>query len=188
VVGTLLLLLLFYLALLAGSALLVYGAVIMPMPEKTLYTALAKAGAVAGAIMLFLFLLKGLFKSRRFDDSLLPPIREADQPDLYAFVRRLSREIRAPFPARIYLSPQVNAGVFYSRSLLNLILPVRKNLVIGLGLVNALNVNKFKAVLAHEFGHFSQSATALGVYVYMATSILADMVWGRDAWDDLLAE
>src|SRR5205807_10058326 len=93
-----------------------------------------------------------------------------------------------PFRARSYLSPQVNAGVFYSRSLLDLSYPVRKNLVIGLGLVNALNVNEFKAVLAHEFGHFSQSATALGVYVYTATSILADMVWGRDAWDEILAD
>jgi Zn-dependent protease with chaperone function len=32
----------------------------------------------------------------------------------------------------------------------------RKNLQIGIGLVNSVTVSEFKAVLAHEFGHFSQ--------------------------------
>src|SRR5262249_38821907 len=44
-----------------------------------------------------------------------------------------------------------------------------------------------KAVLAHEFGHFSQSSMRLGSYVYMANRIIADMVYGRDRWDDVLA-
>jgi Zn-dependent protease with chaperone function len=35
-------------------------------------------------------------------------------------------------------------------------LPIKKNLQIGLGLVNSLNVSEFKAVMAHEFGHFTQ--------------------------------
>jgi len=35
-------------------------------------------------------------------------------------------------------------------------LPVKKNLQIGMALVNSVTVTEFKAILAHEFGHFSQ--------------------------------
>src|SRR5262249_10552566 len=69
---------------------------------------------------------------------------------------------------------------------LNLIFPSRKNLIIGLALVNRLNLTEFKAVLAHEFGHFSQNSMKLGSYVYTANRVIADVVYGRDWLDDLL--
>jgi len=134
--------------------------------------------------MLFLFLLKGLFKKQEWDDSDYMPVSEAEQPGLYAFVRRLCREVGAPFPYRIYLTPGVDAHVFYDTSLLNLVLPVRKNLAIGLGLLNAVTLNEFKAVLAHEFGHFAQTGMAIGNYAYVANRVAGDMVFGRDQFDD----
>jgi len=66
-------------------------------------------------------------------------------------------------------------------------LPGRKNLVIGLGLVNRLNLSEFKAVLAHEFGHFSQNSMKLGSYVYTSNRIIGEIVFGRDWLDDLIA-
>jgi hypothetical protein len=48
VVGTLFLFLLFYLALLAGTAWLIYGTILMPMPMTSIYTAMAK-GAPSSA-------------------------------------------------------------------------------------------------------------------------------------------
>ncbi|MCX6377936.1 MAG: M48 family metallopeptidase, partial [Armatimonadetes bacterium] len=68
-----------------------------------------------------------------------------------------------------------------------LILPVKKNLLIGLGLVNSLNLSEFRATLAHEFGHFSQDAMRVGSYVYMANHIIYDMVYARDTFDELLS-
>ena len=47
----------------------------------------------------------------------------------------------------------MNAAVFYDLSIFNLFFPSKKNLEIGLGLVNVLNLGEFKAILAHEFGH-----------------------------------
>src|SRR5262249_46669242 len=95
-------------------------------------------------------------------------------------------ETSAPKPAGVYISPDVNAAVFYNTSLVNLIVPPRKYLLIGAGLVNAVNLREFKAVLAHEFGHFSQRSLALGTYVYVANRVLGDIVYGRDKWDDFL--
>ncbi len=142
--------------------------------------------AVSSGLM-FLFLLKGFFKRQRADKSLRVEITQEGQPILFGFIRRLCQETRAPFPHRIFLSPEVNAAVFYNSSVVSLFWPTPKNLLIGLGLVNALNLSEFKAVLAHEFGHFSQSSMKLGSYVYVANRIIGDMVYGRDWLDDFLS-
>jgi Zn-dependent protease with chaperone function len=137
--------------------------------------------------LLCLFLVKGLFKWRRSDPGLRLEITAKDQPVLFDFIRRVCRDAGAPAPHRVYLTPDVNAAVFYHESLLSLLLPTPKNLVIGLGLVNRLNLSEFKAVLAHEFGHFSQHSMKLGSYVYRCNRILGDLVFGRDWLDDLVA-
>lgn len=191
IVFTLLSLLLFvllYLVLVAASAWLTWLAIVYPIDRPSTGTVLVKLGAIGGAGMLFLFLLKGLFKSQRIDRDSFVELKEADHPQLFAFIRRLAADAQAPLPRRVYVCPEVNAAVFYDRSLLSLILPVRKNLLIGLGLVNVLPLHEFKAVLAHEFGHFSQGSMRLGSYVYVANHIIGDMVYGRDKWDDILAQ
>jgi Zn-dependent protease with chaperone function len=141
---------------------------------------------IASAVMC-LFLVKGFFKRQRLDPSLHVEIGEDEAPELYAFIRCLCKETRAPLPRRIFLSPEVNASVFYHSSFLNLFLPARKNLLIGLGLVNRLNLSEIKSVLAHEFGHFSQSSMKLGTYVYTSNRIIVELVYGRDWLDDVVA-
>jgi Zn-dependent protease with chaperone function len=87
----------------------------------------------------------------------------------------------------VFLSPRVNASVSYDLSLLNLIMPARKNLEIGLGLVNVLSLGELKAVLAHEFGHFAQKTMAVGRWVYIAQQVATQIVNRRDALDTFLA-
>jgi Zn-dependent protease with chaperone function len=137
--------------------------------------------------MLCLFLVKGFFKRQREDPSLRVEVTEKEEPELFGFIRRLCQETQAPFPHKVYLSPEVNAAVFYHSSFLRLFLPAPKNLLIGLGLVNRLNLSEFKAVLAHEFGHFSQNSMKLGAYVYTSNRIVCDLVYGRDWVDDVVA-
>jgi len=185
---SLLLFVLLYLALVAAAGYFVWWSFTYSMGEPGRGNVVLKIGAIAVSVMLFLFLLKGLFKRQKMDTSFYVRVREEEQPELFQFIRALCRETRAPFPKRIYVSPEVNAAVFYDSSLLSLILPVRKNLLIGLGLVNVLTLDEFKAVLAHEFGHFSQSSMKLGSYVYTANGIITDMVYGRDSWDRLLTQ
>lgn len=142
-------------------------------------------GIVAG--LLCLFLVKGFFKWRRAETGQRLEVTEKDQPVLFAFIRQLCHDTRAPLPHRVFLTPDVNAAVFYHESLLSLVLPTPKNLVIGLGLVNQLNLSEFKAVLAHEFGHFSQNSMKLGSYVYVSNRVVGDLVYGRDWLDNFVA-
>jgi Zn-dependent protease with chaperone function len=139
-----------------------------------------------GGGMLSLFFVKGLFKVRRDDFRRYFEVTQADQPRLFAFIRRVCREAGAPAPARVYVGTEANAMVAYDTSLLALVVPPEKHLVIGLGLVNAVTLTEFKAIMAHEFGHFSQRALGLGPYTATATRVLWDVVYARDRWDDWL--
>jgi Zn-dependent protease with chaperone function len=188
VLVSLLLFLAFYLALIAGAGWLFWWSLSYDMIDVNRFTLFLKVAAVAICGMLFLFMVKALFKRHKRDEDLQIEVTERDQPELFAFIRKLTKETGAPFPYKVFLSPDVNAAVFYNTSLINLIFPVRKNLLIGLGLVNALTLSEFKAVLAHEFGHFSQSSMRLGSYVYVANRIIADLVFQRDYWDNLLVQ
>jgi len=172
-----------YLGLVAGTAYALYA----------LFTGQWATGSYAifwgsGLALLFVFLVKNLFRRSRTSAGACIEVTEQDQPRLFEFLRRLCAEARCHFPGAVYLTPDVNAAVFYPRSVLSLIVPRRKNLLIGLGLVNALNVSELKAVLAHEFGHFSQSSMKLGQYVYVANEVVRDIVFTRDTWDELLAK
>ena len=149
----------------------------------------ALVNAIVGGCALFLavFMAKGLFFLKRGKASKDLELKPADQPELFAFLHRLADEAGAPRPKRVYLSPRVNAGVFYDLSLVNLLFPSRKNLDIGLALVNVLNLTEFKAVLGHEFGHFAQRTMAVGRWVYIAHQVATQLVARRDALDSFLA-
>lgn len=152
-------------------------------------TKLGFVGALLGSLdaMLIAFLLKNVFRRPAPRPDGRVRVTEEDQPHLFAFLRRLCDDAGSPFPASVYLGPEVNAAVFYDRSFVSLLLPQRKSLLIGMGLVNALDVSELKAVLAHEFGHFAQSSMKLGQYVYVANQVILDMVVARDVWDEWLA-
>jgi Zn-dependent protease with chaperone function len=175
---------LLYVGLVIGSAYLTYYSATHPFGERGKWNLFLNGAAVLFFGMLFLFLFKGLFKRRKQDYGTLVEVKPQEQPDLFGFIHQLCDELKAPRPAKVYVSPEVNAAVFYDTSLLNLVVPPKKHLLIGLGLVNTVNLTEFKAVLAHEFGHFSQKSLGLGTYVYVANQVLEDIIHGRDSWDD----
>lgn len=138
------------------------------------------------AAFLAVFMLKALVFLKRGGTADAIEVTPAEQPRLFEFLHRLADEAGAPRPTRVYLSARVNAAVFYDLSVINLLFPSRKNLEIGLALVNVLTLSEIKAVLAHEFGHFAQRSMAIGSWVYIAQQIAAHVVTKRDALDRFL--
>lgn len=141
---------------------------------------------VSAFIFLFLsiFMLKSLFLFKKREKIPFKEITKEDEPVLVDYIYKVADEIGAPRPHKIYLSDRVNASVFYDLSILNILFPSKKNLEIGLGLVNVLNIGEFKAILAHEFGHFAQRSMLLGRYVYVAQQIAERVVRKRDILDN----
>jgi Zn-dependent protease with chaperone function len=97
----------------------------------------------------------------------------SEHPKLDQFLRRLAADVRAPMPARVLLAAEANAGIHRTSS----------TLLLGLGLINALDLAEFKAVVAHEYGHFSQSGSLLGNWAHRATYSLVQIVIARDRFD-----
>ncbi|MFC4636127.1 M48 family metalloprotease [Dokdonia ponticola] len=139
-----------------------------------------------GAFMLFLFTLKFIFRWNRHKDKISVVVKPKDEPELYDFIHRIAKDAKAPKPNKIIIDHDVNASVSFHSTFLSLFFPGKKNLRIGLALVNGLNLTEFKAVMAHEFGHFSQSSMRVGSYVYMTNTIIQNMIFERDYWDRAL--
>jgi Zn-dependent protease with chaperone function len=95
-----------------------------------------------------------------------PALKLEQHPLLLAEIRHIATAFREPMPDAIYLTPQVNAwvarrgGVMGFRS--------RRIMAVGLPLMAILDVSQFRAVLAHEFGHYYSGDTSLGPWVYTA--------------------
>ena len=139
------------------------------------------------AAFLFLFLFRGLFAVKHAQSPAAIEVHPQKEPELFAFLNRIADEVGAPRAHRVFVSPDVNAGVFYDLSLLNLLIPTKKNLEIGLGAINALTLGELKAVLAHEFGHFAQRTMTVGRWVYMAEQVAGHIIATRGIFDKILA-
>ncbi|WP_276366743.1 M48 family metallopeptidase [Chryseolinea sp. H1M3-3] len=179
-----------YLLLMVAALLLAFlcgfGGVMLVTYMPKFFTLMIGIGLVGLGVMVIFFLLKFLFKKNKVDRSHLIEIKEHDQPALFSFIRTLTQETASDFPKKIYISSEVNASVFYDSSFWSMFLPIRKNLQIGLGLVNSVNLSEFKAILAHEFGHFSQRSMKLGSYVYNVNQIIYNLLYDNDNYGQTL--
>src|SRR5262245_58721463 len=87
-IGGLFLFLLLYLIIIALAGLLAYGLLLIPLPEKAgkgiILAFILKFGGAFAAILLWIFLLKGLFKGRTVERSSYVALKEKDHPELFA--------------------------------------------------------------------------------------------------------
>jgi Zn-dependent protease with chaperone function len=143
-------------------------------------------GVMFVAVMFALFLIKFMFVVNKNVRASRIEIKREDEPLLFDFIEKIADEVQTHRPNKIFISPDVNACVFYNSSFWSMFLPIRKNLEIGLGLVNTLTIDEFKAVLAHEFGHFSQKSMKLGSYVYTTNRVIYNLTYNYDKWDSFV--
>ena len=79
-------------------------------------------------------------------------LTEADHPALWAEVRTLATAAQTAPPARIVMTPEVNAAVTEAAG--------QRELVLGLPLLSTFSVGELRSVLAHELGHYVGGDTA----------------------------
>ncbi len=139
-------------------------------------------------VMIFVFMLKFVFIRNQTAEENQVEIFEKDQPHLFAFIRKVAEDTFNQMPKHVYIARGVNASVSADSQLLSFFFASPKNLTIGLGIVNTLNISEFKSVLAHEFGHFSQKSTHFGRYVYAFYLMLYNWIYAEDNWDNMLSK
>lgn len=164
----------------------VVGGIALVVAIPRIITILLGIGLLALGVSVFFFLIKFIFAVSKDEKASRVEISEEDQPELFAFIRKISEETQTPFPKKIFLSPDVNACVFYNSNFWSMFFPVRKNLEIGLGLVNSINISELKAVIAHEFGHFSQRSMKLGSFTYSVNRVIWNMLFENQGYGSFL--
>jgi Zn-dependent protease with chaperone function len=141
---------------------------------------------VVGAVVVF-FMIKPIFAGRpkRAQPLALNP---ADNPLLYAFIEKICETVGAPSPKRIDLDCDLNASASFRRGFGSMF---GNDLVltIGLPLVANLSAAEFGGVVAHEFGHFTQSiGMRLSYLIRRINFWFIRVVYERDSWDEALEE
>lgn len=93
-----------------------------------------------------------------------PRLTPKSDPRLFEEIFRLARELGQKAPREAYLMPDVTAWVSERGGFMGF--GRRRIAGVGLTLLQGLSVDEFRAVLAHEFGHFSRGDTRLGPWIY----------------------
>jgi len=190
VISTIILFIVLYLFLLGSSAGMIAGSIFLAIKilsvSVSAVTIMLSLGLFLMSLMFFIFLVKFMFATTRDENPARVQIFEKDHPAVFALIKDIAAKTGTRAPKKVFLNYDVNARVFYNSGFWSLFLPVRKNLEIGLGLVNSVNTGEFTCVLAHEFGHFSQRSMALGSYIYTTNKVIYNLVNEHDGWDKAL--
>lgn len=168
------------------TILCLYAAMIIIITRPGIFTIVLGVGIGSMGVLILIFLFKFIFKSHKVDRSHLVEISRNEEPQLFSIIDEIVKEVNTTFPKKVYLSSDVNASVFYDSSFWSMFFPVRKNLQIGLGLVNSVSKEELKSILAHEFGHFSQKTMKVGSYVYHVNQVIYNMLYDNEGYDKLI--
>lgn len=123
------------------------------------------------------YLVKPLFTVHRASNENRLEVERDDCPELFSAIEEIAKKTGNKMPKHVYLSPELNACVFYnSTSIWSIFLPTRKNLMVGTALLQGMNKNELKAIIGHEFGHFSQQTMKVGSITYRLLLIIRGMI------------
>ncbi|ATY15364.1 Zn-dependent protease [Amycolatopsis sp. AA4] len=114
---------------------------------------------------------------RSRDDVDGVPVTPEEQPELWATVRELAREVGTRPPDEIYLVPQVNAAVNEETHWAGLRVR-RRRMFIGAQLFAGLRVSQLRAILGHELGQYSNRHTRFAGATYRGRQTIGRVVSG----------
>ncbi len=177
------------LALAVGlTVLCVYAGIMLVAFRPMFITIVLGIGLASLGILVLFFLLKFIFKSHKVDRSHLLEITKEEEPALFNLIEEIVKKVGTTSPKKVYLSTDVNAAVFYDSNFWSMFFPIKKNLQIGLGLVNTVSKPELTAILSHEFGHFSQKTMKVGSYVYNVNQVIFNLLYDNESYDKLIQE
>lgn len=127
--------------------------------------------AASGGLLKVLFVL-GIFVFivvRSLWVKISPPdgviLSRADAPELYKEVDAIADRLKAPRPDDIRIDYQLNAAASQTPRL-GVFGWYRNTLLLGMPLLMSLSKDEMRAVIAHEFGHFSGAHGKFGAWAY----------------------
>ncbi len=93
-----------------------------------------------------------------------PELKRDRYPRLFEELESVAEATNQAMPAEVYLVSDVNAWVMQRGGIMGL--GSRRVMGLGLPLMRVLTCSQFRAVLAHEFGHYHGGDTKIGPWIY----------------------
>jgi Zn-dependent protease with chaperone function len=91
------------------------------------------------------------------------PLQEDEAPELWALVREVAQTVNTRPVTEIRITPGTDLAVYERGSFKERMQDrAQRILILGIGTLNGFKQNAFRAVLAHEYGHFRHRDTAGG--------------------------
>ncbi|HEX8616861.1 MAG TPA: M48 family metallopeptidase [Thermoanaerobaculia bacterium] len=107
-----------------------------------------------------------------------PRLEPQEHPDLFEVLRGVARDTGQEMPSEVYLINEVNAWVSERGGIMGI--GSRRVMGLGLPLLQTTTVSQFRAILAHEFGHYHGGDTKLGPWIYKTRIAIARTLQGLD--------
>jgi heat shock protein HtpX len=113
-----------------------------------------------------------------------PSLERAAQPRLFAVLDEVAAQTGQAMPAEVYAIPELNAWVTERGGTLGF--GARRVMGLGIPLMQVLTVDEFRAVVAHEFGHYFGGDTALGPWIYRTRAAIERTLVGMSRHSGLV--
>ncbi len=124
-----------------------------------------------------LSILRAIVPERARFDPPGPVLRREDHPELHALLDRVAAAAGERPADLVYLDLDVNAAVLEHRG--------KRIMLIGLGLLTALDAGELEVVIAHEYGHYAGGDTRLAQWIWRTRVAVLKAAQGlaeSDSW------
>jgi len=134
-------------------------------------------GGQNGAIFAFLFALMMNFGAYWFSDRIVlsmygaKEVEPQEVPELYNIVRELTSHAKLPMP-KVYISPQNSPNAFATGRN-----PRHSAVCVTQGILNLLNREELKGVIAHELSHIKNRDTLIMTVAATIASAITMLRW-----------
>jgi len=105
-----------------------------------------------------------------------PRLDESVHPRLFQMIHEVAAATGQAAPADVYLLNEVNAWVAHRGGTMGF--GSHRVMGVGLPLLQALSIAEFKAVIAHEFGHYWSGDVKLGPWIYKTRAAIGRTIDG----------
>ncbi|HJQ67549.1 MAG TPA: tetratricopeptide repeat protein [Blastocatellia bacterium] len=117
---------------------------------------------ITGSVVTVYKMIRSLFIKVEIEES-GRSLREDEAPGLWALAREVAQAVNTRPVDEIRVTPGTDMAVYERGSFKERMQDrARRTLILGVGTLNGFNQNAFRAVLAHEYGHFRHRDTAGG--------------------------
>ena len=150
------------------------------------------AGGQRGAVVAFIVALVINFVQYWFSDRIVlamyqaKPLSEAEAPQVYRVVREIASRIQIPMPTLYWIATQTPNAFATGRS------PKHASVAVTSGLLELMNEEELKGVLAHELSHVKNrdtlvmtvAAAVAGAIMMLARMAQWGLMWGGGSRDN----